>query len=223
MPIRSRRSRASASSSSRVSSVSPSRRCPDVACSSPASTISRLVLPDPDGPTMPSTSPCPISRSMPRRMLTGPAAAGTVRVRFRTWTSAGSSIAARRRGPRGSDGIHGRTICPTAPARWKPHLVLAFLFFTHRRHIPPRSRLLVLGDSLTAGYGLSHTEDFQAQLAAALRARRPRGDPRSMAPSPATPPPAAAPGSTGRSTAAYPAGGRRRDRRARRQRRPARR
>jgi len=28
----------------------------------------------------------------------------------------------------------------------------------------------VLGDSLTAGYGLSHTDGFQAQLAAALRA-----------------------------------------------------
>jgi acyl-CoA thioesterase-1 len=31
-------------------------------------------------------------------------------------------------------------------------------------------RLLVLGDSLTAGYGLSHEEGFQAQLQAALRA-----------------------------------------------------
>ena len=48
-------------------------------------------------------------------------------------------------------------------------LVLAFLFFTHAAHSAPL-RLLVLGDSLTAGYGLSHTEDFQAQLAAALRA-----------------------------------------------------
>ena len=32
-------------------------------------------------------------------------------------------------------------------------------------------RLLVLGDSLTAGYGLPRAEGFQAQLAAALRAR----------------------------------------------------
>jgi acyl-CoA thioesterase-1 len=31
-------------------------------------------------------------------------------------------------------------------------------------------RLLVLGDSLTAGYGLAHAEGFQAQLAAALAA-----------------------------------------------------
>jgi acyl-CoA thioesterase-1 len=31
-------------------------------------------------------------------------------------------------------------------------------------------RLLILGDSLTAGYGLPHDQGFQAQLAAALRA-----------------------------------------------------
>jgi acyl-CoA thioesterase I len=32
-------------------------------------------------------------------------------------------------------------------------------------------RLLVLGDSLTAGYGLPHSDGFQAQLTAALRAK----------------------------------------------------
>lgn len=32
-------------------------------------------------------------------------------------------------------------------------------------------RILVLGDSLTAGYGLPHEEGFQAQLQAALKAR----------------------------------------------------
>jgi acyl-CoA thioesterase-1 len=32
-------------------------------------------------------------------------------------------------------------------------------------------RLLVLGDSLTAGYGLAHDQGFEAQLAATLRAR----------------------------------------------------
>ena len=32
-------------------------------------------------------------------------------------------------------------------------------------------RLLVLGDSLTAGYGLARSDGFQAQLAAALAAR----------------------------------------------------
>ena len=86
IPIRSRRRRASRSSSSRVSSISPRRTEPDVACSSPASTISREVLPDPEGPTMPIASPAPMSRSIPRRMLTGPAAECRVRCRSRTAT-----------------------------------------------------------------------------------------------------------------------------------------
>jgi acyl-CoA thioesterase-1 len=60
-----------------------------------------------------------------------------------------------------------RYVLPRRPL--KALLALAFLFFTIPAHSAP-VRLLVLGDSLTAGFGLSHTEDFQAQLAAALRA-----------------------------------------------------
>ena len=37
-------------------------------------------------------------------------------------------------------------------------------------HAAP-ARLLVLGDSLSAGYGVSHTDGFEVQLAAALRAQ----------------------------------------------------
>jgi len=36
---------------------------------------------------------------------------------------------------------------------------------------PPPIRLLILGDSLTAGYGLPHSDGFQAQLTAALAAK----------------------------------------------------
>ena len=54
----------------------------------------------------------------------------------------------------------------------KAALVLACLFFTfaapapHAHAAPPR--LLVLGDSLAAGYGLAHADAFQAQLIKAL-------------------------------------------------------
>src|SRR5947208_3078348 len=44
----------------------------------------RLVLPEPDGPTRPTASAQRMSRSTPRRMLTGPAAEGTVKLRSRT-------------------------------------------------------------------------------------------------------------------------------------------
>ena len=47
--------------------------------------------------------------------------------------------------------------------------MLACLFFMHEAAAAPL-RLLVLGDSLTAGYGLAQNDAFQARLAAALTA-----------------------------------------------------
>ena len=51
----------------------------------------------------------------------------------------------------------------------KAAIALACLFFTEPAAAAPL-RLLILGDSLTAGYGLAQADGFQAQLAAALRA-----------------------------------------------------
>ena len=51
---------------------------PPVGRSSPASSIISEDLPEPEGPTRPTASPAPTSRSMPRRMLTGPAAPATL-------------------------------------------------------------------------------------------------------------------------------------------------
>jgi acyl-CoA thioesterase-1 len=53
--------------------------------------------------------------------------------------------------------------------RWRKAIIALGLL------LPPRSwaapvRLLILGDSLSAGYGLAHDDGFEAQLAAALRA-----------------------------------------------------
>jgi len=48
-------------------------------------------------------------------------------------------------------------------------IVLACLFFVAPAAAGP-PRLLVLGDSLTAGYGLAQDDAFQARLAAALSA-----------------------------------------------------
>ena len=53
----------------------------------------------------------------------------------------------------------------------KPVLLLGALFCLVGWPAQAKSvRLLILGDSLTAGYGLAQPEGFQAQLAAALRA-----------------------------------------------------
>ena len=94
MPIVSRRNRASASSDIRVRSWPATTICPAVARSNPASSISRLVLPDPDGPTIPTASPVPIARSTPRNTLTGPEAAGRVSRTSRARTSDAGLIVA---------------------------------------------------------------------------------------------------------------------------------
>ena len=83
---------------------------PDAA-SSPASTISRLVLPEPDGPTMPTASPASMHRSMPRRMLTGPAAEGTVSDRSRVRTIGAARLTAR---PSGGDALNGDVLMSMA-------------------------------------------------------------------------------------------------------------
>lgn len=50
-------------------------------------------------------------------------------------------------------------------------LVLATLFATRAAAQSPPPRLLILGDSLTAGFGLARPDAFQAQLTAALATR----------------------------------------------------
>jgi acyl-CoA thioesterase I len=58
-------------------------------------------------------------------------------------------------------------------SQWRKAMIVLFLVMLTAI---PRSqaaplRLLVLGDSLSAGYGLAQTDGFEAQLAAALHAR----------------------------------------------------
>ena len=50
-------------------------------------------------------------------------------------------------------------------------LVAALLSFVSYETVAKTTRVLVLGDSLAAGYGLAQADGFQAQMAAALRAR----------------------------------------------------
>ena len=86
MPTWSRRKAASWSSFRPLSDVPATVTSPFEAFSSPAITISSVVLPEPEGPTMPSASPGFTSRSTPRRMSTLPARLGSVRWTFRSET-----------------------------------------------------------------------------------------------------------------------------------------
>lgn len=64
-------------------------------------------------------------------------------------------------------------IPPYGPRRWLTNVVvLAMLVFLTGAPAQARTiRILVLGDSLTAGYGLAQPDGFQAVMQAALRAR----------------------------------------------------
>ena len=54
-------------------------------------------------------------------------------------------------------------------ARWRKAIIVLALLLPAAGQASP-VRLLVLGDSLSAGYGLAHADGFEAQLAAALKA-----------------------------------------------------
>jgi acyl-CoA thioesterase-1 len=54
-------------------------------------------------------------------------------------------------------------------ARWRKAIIVLALLLPAAAQASP-VRLLVLGDSLSAGYGLAHADGFEAQLAAALKA-----------------------------------------------------
>lgn len=111
-------------------------------------------------------------------MLTGPAGDGTVKRRSRMRTSGAAA-------PGGEDNVRSipGLYWPTVRRRKGRYLVLrlalpslAVLVLTlawpalSLRADPP-VRLLVLGDSLSAGYGLPHDDGFEAQLQKALQAQ----------------------------------------------------
>ena len=54
-------------------------------------------------------------------------------------------------------------------ARWRKAIIVLALLLPAAAQASP-VQLLVLGDSLSAGYGLAHADGFEAQLAAALKA-----------------------------------------------------
>ena len=101
-------------------------------------------------------------------MLTGPAAEGTVNRRSRTLTNGGADA--------------------TVLAGWEPTLMSMIVPYGAFRRLANATalvcalscaaganakpvRIVVLGDSLTAGYGLAHPDGFQAQMQAALAAK----------------------------------------------------
>src|ERR1700748_3505271 len=98
-------------------------------------------------------------------MLTGPAADGTVNTRFSTRTSGWDGS--------GEVASIGRVYWHQRIRRkaWHVAIVLAFAALALHPALASPTRLLVLGDSLSAGYGLPHDDGFEMVLQRALLAQ----------------------------------------------------
>src|SRR5690606_9860989 len=105
-------------------------------------------------------SPRSTVRSTPRRMLTGPAAAGTVSRRSRT-----SIRGAASRGVMASMAAAYRLGAAARKA------LMSLMLITSLSAWAEPVRILALGDSLTAGYGLAQSGGVVAVLERELRAR----------------------------------------------------
>src|SRR5918996_1588541 len=176
MPIRWPRN-AARSSSSRSPSVLPSiRTVPEVGRSMPPTTASRVDLPEPEGPTTLTELPAATSRSIPRRILTGPAALPRV-----TWTSRSSIIgggasgggAGLRRGAavdgEGEDEGMAKQMAQMARVL-KLVVAIALTIAAEGALANGSCRIAVLGDSLASSYGLELADGFPARLEQRLAA-----------------------------------------------------
>src|SRR5438552_17852892 len=162
MPMRALRNRASASSPSAVRSCPATRTSPELGRSKPAMTIIMVDLPEPEGPATPTVSPRATARFRPRRILTSPAALASFR-----WTSLSRIIAASS-----AEAVAMRLRVPLA-SRLVHAALGALLLHLATPALPAASggplKILALGDSLTAGYGLPANDGFTAQLGRALK------------------------------------------------------
>ena len=113
---------------------------------------------------MPTASPDATARSTPRRMLTGPAAEGRVKCRSLMSTSGGTGASPDGEMTSMAVGYGPRALIRKAEVMLA--LMLATLSFPTMGATP--AKLLVLGDSLSAGYGLPHEQGFEEQLRRAL-------------------------------------------------------
>src|SRR6185312_2145717 len=160
------RKRASSSSSSLLSMASATRTVPESGRSSPAMTISRVDLPDPDGPIRPTASPVPICKATSFRICTRPA----------PWPSERFTPASAIAGParflmplfRWTLRSYGRA---EVPLKLLAIVVLAMAMAWPALAADKPVRIVAFGDSLTAGLGLPAQEAFPAKLQAALKAK----------------------------------------------------
>src|ERR1700728_1678774 len=185
MPTWVPRKRASESSSSLRKSAPATMTEPASGRSSPVITIKSVDLPEPDGPSSATASPFAICKLMSRRIWSRAAPRPSDRL-----TPSSATAYAEELGPemsfmllRGPPGLPATP--PSMRARsyggWRPAFQLAIaaalsLALSAAPYVPeakaePPVKIVALGDSLTAGYGLPDKDGFVPQLQAALTAK----------------------------------------------------
>src|SRR5262249_6613644 len=151
--------------------------------SSPAITMSSVDLPEPEGPTMPIASPWPILRSMSLRICTRAAprpsdrltpvsaiagASARFQVSFMRWIRRlRAMIGPGRVRPRS----YGGWAAPVQAFVQALVLAAAFGGFAANAAAETPVKIVALGDSLTAGFGLPANAAFPSRLEESLKAK----------------------------------------------------
>src|SRR5262245_50599722 len=145
-------------------------------------TMSRVVLPDPDGPTRPMASPRPICKSISLRICTRAAPRPSVRLtpdRAMAGPAAGEvSIMKGEAGVRCNSAPRSYGKGPAQVQRLRQRVQgfaaacgVALWLLAPAGAAERPVRIVALGDSLTAGFQLAANEAFPARLEAALKAK----------------------------------------------------
>jgi acyl-CoA thioesterase-1 len=147
------RSSARASSSSAARSCPPSSTAPEDGRSSPAISPSSVDLPEPEAPTMATASPALTENEISCRIASSPSPLGT------TLPSAATSITA-----------FVIAIVPPMLKKLVSCLLLAILLALPAKvAMAAEKRILVYGDSLSAGFGIAVRDSWPALLGQRLR------------------------------------------------------
>src|SRR5215211_6070701 len=181
MPTRRPRKRASASSSRALNGVPLTTTSPLSGRSSPAITISKVDLPEPDGPIRPIASPGATRKLTSFRMCTRAAPEPSDRLTFEMEMVSGSRPASDEGSMRlsmarsygtsaGAVERHGRMFAHLLVLGLSM-MAIAPAFAQAPAPETKPIKMVVLGDSLSAGFGLPAPAAFPERLQKALRAK----------------------------------------------------
>src|SRR5690606_24821395 len=164
-------------SSSSCASAAPSRcTVPSLGRSRPASRESRVLLPEPEAPTTATVSPCSMRKSTSSRMTSSPSGRETRLPSpwaLRAEPCPAKETSVKMRSSKVSDPAMypSRYAAPRPGMQWAIGLFVLLLAFA--AVASPGRTVLVMGDSLSAGYGMAASQGWVSLLGERLHAGYP--------------------------------------------------